>query len=221
MKQRTNEEWLHDLRADAPEQQEAINDLREYLMRAVLYFFSQNPGELRGLARTEIEQVAEDLAQDALLTILNHLDEFRGESKFTTWAYRFAINMSLVEARRQRWKNISLENMLSKAELPDLQLEDKNAADPDLAARQQEIWRVVRETIDHDLTPRQREILMAVAFEDVPMDVVTEQFHMNRNAVYKMLHDARTKLKKSLEEKGFQVQDILGLFETEHRAPVS
>ncbi|MGE5139920.1 MAG: sigma factor, partial [Rudaea sp.] len=99
MKQRTNEEWLHDLRAEGPEQQEAINDLREYLLRAVLYFFSQNPGELRGLARAEIEQVAQDLAQDALLTILNHLDEFRGESKFTTWAYRFAINMSLVEAR--------------------------------------------------------------------------------------------------------------------------
>ncbi len=212
---------MHDLRSEGPEQQEAINDLREYLMRAVLYFFTQNPGELRGLAREEIQQVAEDLAQDALLTVLNHVDEFRGESKFTTWAYRFAINMSLVEARRQRWKNVSLENMLSKTEVPAFQVEDKNAADPDLAARQQEIWRVVRQAIDQDLTPRQREILMAIAFEDIPMEIVTEQFHMNRNAVYKMLHDARAKLKKSLEEKGFQVQDILGLFETEHRTPVT
>lgn len=190
-------------------------------MRAVLYFFTQNPGELRGLAREEIQQVAEDLAQDALLTVLNHIDEFRGESKFTTWAYRFAINMSLVEARRQRWKNVSLENLLNKTEVPAFQVEDKNAADPDLAARQQEIWRAVRQAINQDLTPRQREILMAIAFEDIPMEVVTEQFHMNRNAVYKMLHDARAKLKKSLEEKGFQVQDILSLFETEHRAPVS
>lgn len=221
MKQRTNEEWLRELRSTGAEQQEAINDLREYLLRAVLYFFSQNPGDLRGLAREEIEQVAQDLAQDALLTVLNHLDEFRGESKFTTWAYRFAINISLVEARRQRWKNVSLDNLLARAEVPDLQLEDKNAADPDLAARQREIWTVVRDVIDHDLTPRQREILIAVAFEDVPMDVVTKQFNTNRNAVYKMLHDARAKLKKSLEERGFGVQDILGAFESEHRAPVS
>lgn len=221
MKQRTNEEWLRELRSTGPEQEEAINDLREYLLRAVLYFFGQNPGDLRGLAREEIEQVAQDLAQDALLTVLNHLDDFRGESKFTTWAYRFAINISLVEARRQRWKNVSLDNLLSRAELPDLQLEDKTAADPDLAARQREIWSVVRDVIDHDLTPRQRELLIAIAFEDVPMDVVTKQFNTNRNAVYKMLHDARAKLKKSLEERGFAMQDILGAFESEHRAPVS
>ncbi len=219
MKQRTNEEWLHDLRAQGPEQQEAINDLREYLLRAVLYFFSQNPGDLRQLAREEIEQVAEDLAQDALLTILNHLDEFRGESKFTTWAYRFAINMSLVEARRQRWKNLSLDTLLSNPELPDFQFEDENAADPELSARQQEIWNAVREVIDQELTPRQREILTAIAFEDVPMDIVTAQLHTNRNAVYKMLHDARNKLKKSLEERGFSVEEIISAFETGHRAP--
>ncbi len=221
MKQRTNEEWLRDLRVQGPEQQEAINDLREYLLRAVLYFFSQNPGDLRHLAREEIEQVAEDLAQDALLTILKHLDEFRGESKFTTWAYRFAINMSLVEARRQRWKNVSLDNLLTNAELPDFQFEDENAADPELSARQQEIWNAVRDVIDHELTPRQREILTAIAFEDVPMDVVTEQLHTNRNAVYKMLHDARSKLKKSLEERGFGVDEIIGAFETGHRTPAS
>ncbi len=221
MKQRTNEEWLHDLRSQGPEQQEAINDLREYLLRAVLYFFSQNPGDLRHLAREEIAQVAEDLAQDALLTILNHLDEFRGESKFTTWAYRFAINMSLVEARRQRWKNVSLETLLGNGELPDFQFEDENAANPELSARQQEIWNAVRDVIDHDLTPRQREILTAIAFEDVPMDVVTERLHTNRNAVYKMLHDARSKLKKSLEERGFDVDEILGAFETGHRAPTA
>jgi RNA polymerase sigma-70 factor, ECF subfamily len=217
MKQRTNTEWLHDLKAQGPEQQAAIHDLREYLLRAVLYFFSQNPGDLRHLARAEIEQVAEDLAQDALLTILNHLDEFRGESKFTTWAYRFAINMSLVEARRQRWKNVSLDHLLTNTELPDFQFEDENAANPELAARQQEIWNVVRDVIEHELTPRQREVLTALAFEDVPMDVVTERLHMNRNAVYKMLHDARSKLKKSLEERGFAVGEIFDAFKTAHR----
>jgi RNA polymerase sigma-70 factor (ECF subfamily) len=221
MKQRTNQEWLHELRSDGPEQQQAINDLRGYLLRAVLYFFSQNPGDLRRLAREEIEQVAQDLAQEALLTILNHLDEFRGESKFTTWAYRFAINTSLVEARRRRWKNVSLENLLANAELTDFQFEDEAAQDPDLAVQQQEIWDIIRDAIEHDLTPRQREVLTAIAFEDVPMDVVTERFHTNRNAIYKMVHDARTKLKKTLEARGFGVEEILSAFDTRQHGHVS
>lgn len=213
VKQRTNEQWLRELRADGTaEQAEAIEDLRLYLLRAVLYFFSQNPGDLRGLARPEIEQVAQDLAQDALLTILKNLDEFRGESKFTTWAYRFAINMSLVEARRQRWKNISLDRILEDSGLPDLQFEDKESPDPHRSALQQEIWEAVREVIRTDLTERQRAILTAVVFDDVPVDVVTKEFKMNRNAVYKMVHDARTKLKKRLEERGFDVTEILTLF---------
>ncbi len=213
VRQRTNEQWLRELKAEGtPEQAEAIEDLRMYLLRAVLYFFSQNPGDLRGLARPEIEQVAQDMAQDALLTILKNLDEFRGESKFTTWAYRFAINMSLVEARRQRWKNLSLDRILENSDLPDLQFEDTESPDPDRSAQQQEIWEAVREVIQNELTERQRAILTAVVFDDVPVDVVTKEFKMNRNAVYKMVHDARTKLKKRLEERGFDVSEILSLF---------
>lgn len=213
VRQRTNPEWLSQLRAEGtPEQAEAIEDLRQYLLRAVLYFFSQNPGDLRSLARSELEQVAQDLAQDALLTILKNLDEFRGESKFTTWAYRFAINMSLVEARRQRWKNMSLDKILENSELPDFQFEDKESPDPDKSAQQQEIWDTVREVIETELTERQRNILTAVVFNDVPVDVVTKEFKMNRNAVYKMVHDARTKLKKRLEDRGFDVGEILNLF---------
>jgi RNA polymerase sigma-70 factor (ECF subfamily) len=215
VRQRSNPEWLSQLRADGtPEQAEAIEDLRQYLLRAVLYFFSQSPGDLRSLARSELEQVAQDLAQDALLTILKNLDDFRGESKFTTWAYRFAINMSLVEARRQRWKNFSLDNMLEKSDLADLQFEDRDSPDPVRSAQQQEVWEMVRDVIENELTERQRKILTAVVFDDVPVDVVTKQFKMNRNAVYKMVHDARAKLKRRLEDRGFDVAEILNLFGT-------
>lgn len=213
VKQRSNEEWHTELTADGtPEQAAAIEDLRQYLLRAVLYFFSTNPGDLRGLARPEIEQIAQDLAQDALLTILKNLEDFRGESKFTTWAYRFAINMSLVEARRQRWKNVSLDRIMENSELPDFQFPDKDAPDPDRAAQQQEIWDEVRDVIENELTERQRAILTAIVFDDVPVDLVTREFKMNRNAVYKMVHDARVKLKKRLEERGFDVDEILSLF---------
>lgn len=213
VKQRSNEEWHRELTADGtPEQAAAIEDLRQYLLRAVLYFFSTSPGDLRGLARPEIEQIAQDLAQDALLTILKNLEDFRGESKFTTWAYRFAINMSLVEARRQRWKNVSLDRIMENSELPDFQFPDKDAPDPDRAAQQQEIWDEVRDVIENELTERQRAILTAIVFDDVPVDLVTREFKMNRNAVYKMVHDARVKLKKRLEERGFEVDEILSLF---------
>ena len=147
-----------------------------------------------------------------LLTILKNLDEFRGESKFTTWAYRFAINMSLVEARRQRWKNLSLDKILENPDLPDFQFEDKDSPDPDRNAQQQEVWDTVREVIANDLTDRQRKILTAVVFDDVPVDVVTQEYKMNRNAVYKMVHDARAKLRNRLEDRGFDIGEILNLF---------
>lgn len=212
MNTRTNEAWLRDLRGQGAEQTEALDDLRRYLERATLYFFSQHRGELQHLAPIEVEQVAQDVVQDALITILNHLDDFRGESKFTTWAYSFAINMALVELRRRRWKTLSLDDLLSHAETPDLALQDQHAADPHRIARQQEIWQVMREVIEHELTERQRQVLLAVAFQDVPVDLLTEELHTNRNALYKLVHDARVKLKKRLEERGFDVDEILNVF---------
>src|SRR5512139_990158 len=106
--QRTNQEWLHDLRLGGETQEAAITDLRDILLRAALYFFSRNLGDFAGLSREEILQRAEDCAQDALLAVLSHLGDFRGDSKFSTWAYKFAINMSLMAARRERWKAFSL-----------------------------------------------------------------------------------------------------------------
>jgi RNA polymerase sigma-70 factor (ECF subfamily) len=120
--------------------------------------------------------------------------------------------MSLVEARRQRWKNVSLDRILENSELPDFQFQDQDAPDPDRSAQQQEIWSQVRDVIENELTDRQRAILTAIVFDDVPVDLVTREFKMNRNAVYKMVHDARVKLKKRLEERGFDVDDILNLF---------
>lgn len=215
---RSNSEWLHDLRAaDTPEQEAAITDLYTYLYRAALYFLSRSYGALHGLARTEIEQLAQDLAQDALLTILKHLDEFRGDSKFTTWAYRFAINIALVETRRRHWKNVSLENLYARSELPDVPFEDENAPDPERAAEQREVWEILRDIIEHDLTQRQRTALQAIVFDEVPVDVVAERFGTNRNALYKMMHDARRKMKKQLEQRGFAVDEILELNEARNR----
>ena len=214
---RTNKEWLSDLRAEGETQEAAIADLRQLLLRTVLFFFSRNPGDFGGLAREDILQRAEDCAQEALIAILNHLADFRGDSKFTTWAYKFAINIALMTARRERWKNISLDQFSSSEDdtlFEWLQQDRSPGLAPDRSVLQDEIGSLIREAIEHELTDKQREVLILMVFHEVPMDEVVRRLGTNRNAIYKMLHDARSKLKSSLQARGFEVGETLALFGT-------
>lgn len=215
---RTNQEWLRDLNASGKTQEAAIADLRELLLRAALYFFSRNLGDFRGQARDEILQRAEDCAQDALLAVLAHLSDFRGDSKFTTWAYKFAINIAMSASRRERWKGISLDEVASSSEsyFSEWLMRDKSDdGAPEQSAMQAEVQRIIQEVMEHDLTEKQRRVLFLMVFDDVPMDEVVRHLGTNRNAIYKMLHDARRKLKSSLEARGFEVSEMLTLFETQ------
>lgn len=210
---RTNEEWLHDLNADGALQEAAISDLRDLLLRAVLFFFSRNLGDLEKLSRTETLQLAEDCAQDALIAVMNHLSDFRGDSKFTTWAYKFAINMALMTARRERRKGLSIDQLFSTEDGASFEweLEDTESL-PDQSTMQGEIREIIQNVINHDLTDRQRRVLLMMVFHDIPMDEVVRELDTNRNAIYKMLHDARRKLKQRLQAHGFEVGEILALF---------
>src|SRR5512138_3429160 len=114
--ERTNKEWLSDLRLTGAGQEQALADLRDLLLRASLYFFGRNLGDFSGLGREEVLQRAEDCAQEALMTVLEHLSEFRGDSKFSTWAYKFAINIAMTTARHERWKGVSLDEMETAGE---------------------------------------------------------------------------------------------------------
>lgn len=212
---RTNEEWLKELRASGVIQEAALADLRNLLLRAVLYFFSRNRGDLERLTHEEILQRAEDCAQEALIAVINHLSDFRGDSKFTTWAYKFAINIALMSARRERWKSISLDQLSfgEDGSLAEWVIRDKSSGlTPDQSAMQREIRENIREVIEQDLTDRQRRVLMLMIFNEVPMDEVARRLDTNRNAIYKMLHDARRKLKNRLRARGFEVGEILALF---------
>lgn len=213
MKARTNEEWLRELSAAGAAQAGAIADLRTYLLRAALYSLTQAQSALAHLSSAEIGQMAEDCAQDALLAILQHLHEFRGDSKFTTWTYRFAVNMALVSARRASRKSVSLDELLEDSEWPALPIQsDLIAVNPDRAALQAEIWQVVREVIDQEITERQRQVLKGMVFDEIPIDEIARHFGSNRNAIYKLLHDARRSLKARLEARGFTVREILDVF---------
>ena len=203
---RTNKEWLDELTASGEVQETAIADLRDLLLRAALYFFNRNPGDFGGMNRDEILQCAEDCAQEALIAVMDHLSDFRGDSKFTTWAYKFAINMALMTARRQRWKGKSLDELpVSNSVLFDGEL-------PDQSLIQREIRGILEEVIKGELTDRQRQILILMVFHEVPMDEIVQRLGTNRNAIYKMLHDARRKLKNRLEARGFEIEELLALF---------
>ena len=213
---RTNQEWLHDLKASGATQEAAIADLRDLLLRAALYFFSRNLGDFRGMDREEISQRAEDCAQDALMAVLDHLSDFRGDSKFTTWAYKFAINTAMMAARRERWKGVSLDELAASDESHffDWIIQDKSdGAAPEQSAMQAEIQRMIREVIEHDLTENQRRVLFLMVFNEVPMDEVVRHLGTNRNAVYKMLHDARRKIKSGLKARGFEIGETLAWFD--------
>lgn len=214
-KTRTNEEWLHELTTDGALQESAISDLRDLLLRAVLFFFSRNVGDFEKLSRTETLQLAEDCAQDALIAVLKHLSDFRGDSKFTTWAYKFAINLALMTARRERRRGISVDQLFSTEDGAAFEwtLEDSSTESlPDHSTMQGEVREIIQHVINHDLTDRQRRVLLMMVFNDIPMDEVVRELETNRNAVYKMLHDARRKLKQRLQAHGFEIGEILSLF---------
>jgi RNA polymerase sigma-70 factor (ECF subfamily) len=214
---RTNEEWLHDLAASGEKQEAAITDLRNLLLRATLYFFNRNLGDFANMPRDKILQIAEDCAQDALIAVMGHLTEFRGDSKFTTWVYKFAINIALMTSRRESWKTKPLEELSSMdgRMLFDGAGDKSSLLPPDQSVLQEEISHILREVIERDLTEKQRQVLILMVFNEVPMDEVVQQLGTNRNAIYKMLHDARRKLKSSLQARGFEVEELLALF----RAP--
>src|SRR5690349_15123007 len=113
MPTRTNEQWLNELTQADGVQAQALADLRAMLVRGSLYTLRQTPYRLADWDAEHLRQLAEDSAQEALLSILRHLSEFRGESRFTTWAFKFAVNKSLLCARHESWKHISLDQLLS------------------------------------------------------------------------------------------------------------
>ena len=212
---RTNPEWLQSLSGHDSRQSEAIEDLRGLLLRAALYTLVTHLSDLREMDERERLALAEDCAQEALMAVLSKLDDFRGESKFTTWAYKFGVNVALTRARRERWKRVSLDALAEDEYTLDwLQWKQGlRTADSEVSTLQAEVGALIQNVIHTDLTDRQRQVLKWIVFDDVPMDVVVQRLETNRNAVYKLLHDARLKVKRRLSEYGYEVEEIYKLFQ--------
>src|SRR4051812_25865334 len=194
--------WLDRLRAEGAARQAAVAELHELLLKAARFEISRRAADLPHLRGGDLEDLAQQAADDALVAILRKLDEFRGESRFTTWAYKFALLEAAVKVRRRAWqgREIPLEEEAWSG------LADARAP-AERGAEDRELFAAVREEIERSLSPRQREVLVAVALNDVPIDVLSERLQTTRGALYKSLHDARRKLRAALAERGLGLNE--------------
>jgi len=203
MMDRTNEEWLEDLRGPNPD--ESLSDLRAILVRGLRYAAA----EWRALDEASLE----DFAQEALLRILASLDSFRGESRFTTWAQKIAIRVVLSDLRRQRWRELWLEEM-PKCHSNHSSL--RPTAGPPFGPEQQVMRRMLVEMLHRlmreELTERQGKALSAVYLKQIPMEEVARSMGTNPNALYKLLHDARLRLAQALTSRGVSSLDVEHVF---------
>ena len=191
--------WLEQLRADGGRGEDARRRLHDLLLRAARFEISRRRTTLPHLRGGDFDDLAHQAADDALLAILGKLDSYRGESRFTTWAYKFALLEAAVKLRRRAWQG---------REIP-LEPEDwSRFADPGnspaSSAESHEVMGSIGEALETELTPHQREVLVAVAVNGVPIDVLAERLNTSRGALYKTIHDARKKLHAHLAAAGLR-----------------
>ena len=169
------------------------------LRRAAWHELNRRRGQLPALGGPEFDDVAQQCADDALVNILARIKNFRGLSRFTTWAYKFAIFEVSSKLARHAWQHHPPQRQdLELGELP-----DTLALRPNEQAEHREQLAVLRRAIEEDLTPRQREVFVAIALNDLAIDVLALELDSNRNAIYKNLFDARRKLRESLAAAGY------------------
>lgn len=216
MTDRTNDQWLADLTGPPAVRDSALQDLRQRLQRGIYYYLSRERSDLAQLPAQELAQMAEDLAQDATLRVLENLNGFRGDSRFTTWATKIAVRVAISDLRRARYRDFSLDDITANGELLPAEVSgaaNSGAPSPEHAAERADVMAKITAALREALTERQFQALEAVALRGVPLEVVAEQMDTNRNALYKLLHDARRKLRAHLEEQGLSVAYMLNLFE--------
>jgi RNA polymerase sigma-70 factor (ECF subfamily) len=197
-------DWLEDLREAGPAREAAIAELHDLLLRGAHFELNRRAPSLPHLSRAELDDLATQAANDALVAILAKLDTFRGASRFTTWAYKFVLLEAGVKARRRAWHG---------RELP---LEDDawarfadRAPSAQRSVEETELLEAIRAAVETDLTDHQREVFKALALNEVPIDVLAQRLQTTRGALYKTLHDARRKLRSALAAAGHTVGDEL------------
>jgi RNA polymerase sigma-70 factor (ECF subfamily) len=192
-----SQEWLRCLRAGGDVRQEALGRLHAMLLRTARFEVARRRATLPHLRGNEFDDIAQEAADDALVSVLARLDDFRGLSRFTTWVYKFALLEAAVKLRRRAWqgREVPLE--------PEAWMQFSSPGlEPAEEVEQSELLSALQQSIAETLTPYQRRVLVALALNGVPIDVLAERLHTTRGALYKTLHDARRKLRRHLTAAG-------------------
>jgi RNA polymerase sigma-70 factor, ECF subfamily len=211
MVRRTNEEWISDLRSGGVPRDAALADLRQVVINGLPYALN------RWLPTSDprFSPLAEEVAQDTLLRVLDRLDTFQGRSQFITWVHKIAVRIALTELRRKRWENVSLEELVEGDESVPMGslLKDSRASTPEEQFEGADMVQRVQRIIADELTDKQRQAMIAIAIKGMPFEEVARRMGTNRNALYKMMHDTRLRLKLRLSREGLTVEDVLAVFE--------
>ena len=196
---RTVVEWIDGLRASGTQHDQTVAELRKLLLRVARFECQRRQGMLH-VQGPELEDIAHQAANDALVTILAKLDEFRGESRFTTWACKFVMFQVSTKIGRHFWRTGSTT---TAEQIDSDRIADRLAIAPPQRAEQRELFETLARAIRHDLTEHQRKVFVAIALDEVPVDALASELGSSRNAVYKTLFDARRKLRASLATAGY------------------
>jgi len=192
----SNEEWLNRLTGmDGPVYDEAVGRLHDLMVRAAWHQVMRM-SEASGLGPARRDEVVLSAADEATVSVLARLDVFEGRSRFTTWAYKFAILHAGVEVRRAVWSH-------REVDLHDVADRTKVGDSPEAYAETRDLARAVQRGIAEALTPHQRRVALALLVDEVPIDVLADRLGTTRNALYKTLHDARKRLRAALAEAGY------------------
>ncbi len=193
---RTNAQWLDGLQRPEPIS-DAVADLRDFLKRGLARTFADR--------RDVDDSDLDDFAQDAVLRVLNRIDSFRGDSRFTTWALAVGIRVAMTAMRKRRWGDRSLDDLCIPQDASSDAM--RAAPDPVVVTARQDALTALRASIDNDLTPKQRAVVLG-ELAGMPTAQLAEQLHTNANALYKLHHDARLRLRAGLQQRGFCESDV-------------
>jgi RNA polymerase sigma-70 factor (ECF subfamily) len=197
-------EWLRCLRADGTTRDDAVARLHSLLVRAARFEVARRRPTLPHLRGDELDDIANEAADDALMSVLRCLDDYRGASRFTTWVYKFALLEAAVKLRKRAWQGREVP-----LEPEGWGLFASTGLEPDAEAEQSELLTTLQSAINEVLTPHQQRVLVALALNGVPIDVLAERLNTTRGALYKTLHDARRKLRQHLDECGLALDNWL------------
>lgn len=210
MNNRSNEAWIADLQSSGAAREAALDDLRSIVQKGLPYALSHwlSPND------PLFEPLVEEVTQETLLRVLDQIQTFEGRSLFTTWVHKIAVRIALTELRRKRWRDASLDEINDNEEVrPPPGLMADSEAGPEISAERVDMISRVRRILDEELTPRQREALVLLGVQGMPMEQAAQRMRTNRNALYKLLHDARLRLKRRMAAEDLNPQEVLTAFE--------